>query len=78
MWDYELPPFFDEDVLDTLTLTVDLADTTDFASYQNGKIQIEDISSPDVPAGIFTIIVTLSDGIETVIKDIKVLIHEAP
>lgn len=77
LWEYELPLFYDEDVFDTLTLTVDLADTAEFASYQNGKIQIEDLSSPEVPTGTFTIIVTLSDGIESVITDITVIIHEA-
>ena len=66
---------------DELTLTVELLDTAEFASYSNsngGMISIEDISSDLVPTGTFSILVTLSDGTESVVTDITVKIYDAP
>ena len=81
LWMYEIPAYFDEDVHDELTLTVDLLDTAEFASYSDsngGIISIEDISSDLVPTGTFSILVTLSDGTESVATDITVKIYDAP
>ena len=76
MWTYELPEIWDEDPDDTLVITVDLSEMEEFATYENGFIQIADLSDSIVPVGTFTVVVTLTDGFEVVQTDITVLINE--
>ena len=77
-WTFELPPFFDEDVNDTLNLSVDLMDIAEFTTFVDGVLHIEDLSSPVVPFGTFSLFVTLSDGVDSLVSHITVLIYEAP
>ena len=76
---YELPPYFDEDVRDTVSISVDITDTEDFMFIdENLKMSIPDLSSPDVPPGEYTILVTLTDGVEPIQSDVTVIIYAAP
>ena len=78
-WVYELPPYFDEDVRDTVSVSVDITDTEDFMFIdENLKMSIPDLSSPDVPPGEYTILVTLTDGVEPIQSDVTVIIYAAP
>ena len=45
---------------------------------ENLKMSIPDLSSPDVPPGEYTIMVTLTDGVEPVQSDVTVIIYAAP
>lgn len=47
-------------------------------TYQNEVFTIEDISAEAVPTGTFEVHVTLTDGHETIISKITVLIYKAP
>ena len=78
VWQFDLPNYTDEDVFDILTVSVDLQDTASFMSYSDGVFGIEDISAEEVPVGTYQILVTLSDGKESVVTDISVIIHDAP
>lgn len=50
-WSFPLPEAFDEDVNDSVIVSVDLLDSAPFMTYANNELQIEDISSVDVPTG---------------------------
>ena len=78
MWTYQLPDVLDDDVGDTLTLTVDISGLEEFATFENGIIQIEDISDPAVPVGTFSVAVTLTDGFEVLLTHITVIIYARP
>jgi hypothetical protein len=78
VWSYPIPETFDEDNKDMLTVTVDLGDTAEFMTFTDGELKIDDLSDEIVPSGTFSVIVVLSDGTESVITDITVIIYDPP
>lgn len=59
-------------------MIVDLGNTEHFITYHEDWFVIEDLSSADVPTGTFEMIVTLTDGKNSLITDIQVLVYAAP
>jgi len=47
-------------------------------TYTSGGLQIEDLSSKDIPSGTFTIVVTLFDGKSSVVTNITVIVYDPP
>jgi len=61
-------------------LKVDLQDSAEFITFneETGEFKIEDLADPLVPSGTFMISVSLSDGKDSVVADISVIIYDPP
>ena len=75
LWTYQLPEI-KNDPEAKFTLTVDMSDIEEFATFEDGIIQIADLSDPSVLKGIFTVMITLADEIEVLKYRITIIIYE--
>ncbi len=67
VWEYELPPYFDDDVRDTASVWVDYNETAEFMAMDaNFKLSIPDLSIEEVTPGTYKILVFISDGSQTI------------
>ena len=80
LWTYLLPSYTDDDLIDIVALDVFLKDTANFMTFDEkiAALTIEDLADPKVPSGTFSVDVILSDGKDTMVSNISVLIYDAP
>ena len=78
-WAYDLPPFFDKDTTDTVTVSIDLRATSKFMTIQKGvRVEIADLSSDEVVVGNYTIQIKLTDGVNPLSYEVRVQVLELP
>lgn len=78
-WEFILPDFFDENINDEVTLSVDLTNVESFMSFNEvtKAFEIENLADAELPVGTFKVIVTLSDGTESRQFNVSIVIDDS-